>query len=66
MSRAEYYKTHGTEFYKQIDSIAEEIAYIRRKEEELGLPYGSISQTYPNPVTPEQAQPAGTPPPSNP
>jgi capsid protein len=66
MSRAEYYKTHGTEFYKQIDSIAEEIAYIRRKEQELGLPYGSISQTYPNPITPEQAQPAGTPPPSNP
>lgn len=66
MSRSEYYKTHGTEFYKQIDSIAQELAYIRNKEQELGLPYGSISQTYPNPVTPEQAQPAGTPPPSNP
>lgn len=66
MSRAEYYKTHGTEFYKQIDSIAQELAYIRKKEQELGLPYGSISQTYPNPVTPEQSQPAGTPPPSNP
>jgi capsid protein len=66
MSRSEYYKTHGSEFYKQIDSIAQELAYIRNKEQELGLPYGSISQTYPNPVTPEQAQPAGTPPPSNP
>ena len=62
MSRSEFYKTHGTEFYKQIDSIGEELAYIRKKEEQLGLPYGSISQTYPNPVTPEQAQPAGTPP----
>lgn len=66
MSRSEYYKTHGSEFYKQIDSIAQELAYIRNKEQELGLPYGSISQTYPNPVTPEQSQPAGTPPPSNP
>jgi capsid protein len=66
MSRSEYYKTHGSEFYKQIDSIAQELAYIRNKEQELGLPYGSISQTYPNPVTPEQAQPAGTPPSSNP
>ena len=66
ISRSEYYKTHGTEFYKQIDSIAQELAYIRKKEQELGLPYGSISQTYPNPVTPDQAQPAGTPPPSNP
>lgn len=66
MSRAEYYKTHGTEFYKQIDSIGEELAYIRKKEMELGLPFGSISQTYPNPVTPEQSQAAGTPPPSAP
>jgi len=66
MSRSEYYKTHGSEFYKQIDSIAQELAYIRQKEQELGLPYGSISQTYPNPVTPEQAQPAGTPPTSTP
>ena len=65
LSRAEYYKTHGTEFYKQIDSIGAELAYIRRKEEELGLPYGSISQTYPNPLTPEQNQ-AANPPPSNP
>ena len=64
MSRSEFYKTHGSEFFTMINSIGSELAYIRQKEQELGLPYGSISQTFPNPLTPEQSQPAGTPPPT--